>query len=117
MGNIKNSVTLIGRLGNDVELKELDDGKKMATFSLETNETFSGTDGEKVTKAQWHSIVAFDEIAEAIEKSLFKRDEVVLKGKILYHELNKDGFTKYCTEIHVSEFHKTAVKMVSQSID
>src|SRR5882757_7015158 len=102
---LKNKVQLIGNLGNAPEVKTLDSGKKMARFSVATNETYRNAKGEKVVETQWHNLVAWGKVAEIAEKLLHKGSEVALEGKLLNRSYNdKEGIKKYVTEIQVSEF-------------
>ena len=57
MNTLRNSVRLVGNLGADPEVKSFDSNKKMARFSLATNESYKNDKGEKVTETQWHNIV------------------------------------------------------------
>jgi single-strand DNA-binding protein len=101
---LKNKVQLIGNLGNNPEVKTLDGGKKMARFSVATNETYKNTKGEKVVETQWHNLVAWGKVAEIAEKYLQKGSEVALEGKLMNRTYNdKDGNKKYVTEIQVNE--------------
>ena len=101
---LKNKVQLIGNLGNNQEVKTLDGGKKMARFSVATNETYKNTKGEKVVETQWHNLVAWGKVAEIAEKYLQKGSEVALEGKLMNRTYNdKDGNKKYVTEIQVNE--------------
>ena len=68
MNTLRNKVQLIGNLGQNPEVKELTGGKKVAKFSLATNETYRNKAGEKVTDTQWHNLVAWGKTAEIIEK-------------------------------------------------
>jgi len=101
---LKNKVQLIGNLGNNPEIKTLDGGKKMAKFSIATNESYRSSNGEKITETQWHSLVAWGKLAEIIEKYISKGSEVAVEGKLTYRTYNdKDGNKKYFTEIQVNE--------------
>ena len=101
---LKNKVQLIGNLGNNPEVKTLDGGKKMARFSVATNETYKNTKGEKVVETQWHNLIAWGKVAEIAEKFLHKGSEVALEGKLINRSYNdKDGNKKYVTEIQVNE--------------
>lgn len=104
MNTLKNKVQLIGNLGQNPEVKELNDGKKVAKFSLATNETYRNKAGEKVTDTQWHNLVAWGKTAEIIEKYLKKGSEVAVEGKLLNRNYtDKEGVKRYVTEIQVSE--------------
>ncbi len=101
---LKNKVQLIGNLGNNPEVKTLDGGKKMAKFSVATNETYRNSKGEKVVETQWHNLIAWGKVAEIAEKFLHKGTEVALEGKLINRSYNdKDGNKKYITEIQVNE--------------
>ena len=103
MKNLKNSVQLIGRLGNDPEVKSFESGKQMATFSLATNETYHNRAGEKVTDTQWHNIVVWGKKVQVVEKYLHKGSEIALEGKLINRTYEKDGERKYITEITMNE--------------
>lgn len=101
---LKNKVQLIGNLGNNPEVKTLDGGKKMAKFSVATNETYRNSKGEKVVETQWHNLIAWGKVAEIAEKYLHKGSEVALEGKLINRSYNdKDGNKKYVTEVQVNE--------------
>ncbi len=57
MSTLRNKVQLIGNLGNNPEVITLESGKKLAKFSLATNESYKNNKGEKVTETQWHHVV------------------------------------------------------------
>jgi len=101
---LKNKVQLIGNLGNAPEVKTLEGGKKMARFSVATNESYRNARGEKVTETQWHNLVAWGKVAEIVEKYLGKGKEVAIEGKLVSRTYNdKDGNKRYVTEIQVNE--------------
>ncbi len=101
---LKNKVQLIGNLGNAPEVKTLESGKKMARFSVATNEIYRNAKGEKVTETQWHNLIAWGKVAEIVEKFLTKGKEVAIEGKLINRSYNdKDGNKKYVTEIQVNE--------------
>jgi len=104
MSTLRNSVQLIGNLGNDPEIVTLESGKKLAKFSLATNETYKNQAGEKVTETQWHNLVAWGKTADVIEKFLTKGKEIAVNGKITYRNYeDKNGAKRYFTEIVVNE--------------
>ena len=101
---LKNKVQLIGNLGGKPEVKELEGGKKLATFSIATSERYRNAKGEKVTETQWHRVVAWGKVAEIAEKYLDKGKEVALEGKLVNRSYNdKEGNKKYITEVQVHE--------------
>ena len=103
MKSLRNSVQLIGRLGNEPEVRSFDSGKKMATFSLATNETYRNNKGEKITDTQWHNVVAWGKKADIVEDYLKKGSEIALEGKLINRSYEKDGIKKYITEISMNE--------------
>jgi single-strand DNA-binding protein len=101
---LRNKVQLIGNLGNAPEIKNLESGKKMARFSVATNESYRNAKGEKVTDTQWHTLVAWGKVAGIVEKYLTKGKEVAIEGKLVSRSYNdKEGKKKYITEIQVNE--------------
>ena len=104
MDALKNKVQLIGNLGNAPEIKSITGGKKMARFSMATNETYRNAKGEKVTETQWHNIVAWGKVAELAEKYLSKGSEIAIEGKLVNRSYtDKDGSKKYITEVQLNE--------------
>lgn len=101
---LKNKVQLIGNLGNAPEIKTTEGGKKLARFSVATNESYRNAKGEKVTETQWHNLVAWGKVAEIAEKFLLKGTEVAIEGKLINRSYtDKQGVKKYITEVQVAE--------------
>jgi len=104
MSTLRNKVQLIGNLGNNPEIITLDSGKKLAKFSIATNESFKNADGEKVQNTQWHNVVAWNATAEIVEKYLEKGKEIAIEGKLTSRSYDdKDGNKRYVTEIVCNE--------------
>jgi single-strand DNA-binding protein len=104
MNNLRNSVRLIGHLGQNPDVKALNSGKKLAKCSIATSESYKNENGEKVTETQWHNLVAWGKQAEIIEKYLRKGSEVAIEGKLHTRNYNdKEGNKRYLTEIVVNE--------------
>jgi single-strand DNA-binding protein len=90
----------MGRLGQDPEIINLDSGKKLAKFSLATNESFTNAKGEKMENTDWHNIVAWGKTAEVIENYVTKGREVIIGGKLTSRSYEtKDGEKRYITEV------------------
>ena len=101
---LKNKVQLIGNLGAKPEIKDTENGKKLAQFNIATSESYRNAKGEKVTETQWHRIVAWGKLAEIAEKYLDKGKEVAIEGKLVNRSYSdKDGNKKYITEIQLNE--------------
>ena len=104
MNTLRNKVQLIGNLGNDPEIITLDSGKKLAKFSIATNESYKNTMGEKVTDTQWHNVIAWNKTAEIIEKYVTKGNEIAIEGKLTSRSYeNKEGEKKNITEVVCNE--------------
>ena len=104
MNALKNHVQLIGNLGQDPEIKQLESGKTLAKFSLATTESYKNKKGEYVNNTQWHSIIAWDHLALIAEKYLHKGKQVALVGKLNHRQYeDKDGIKRYVTEIVASD--------------
>ena len=104
MNTLRNTVQLIGNLGKNPEIITLESGKKLAKFSLATNETYKDSKGEKQIQTEWHNIIAWGKTAEIVEMFLDKGKEVAIKGKLTYNNYeDKDGNKRYTTEIVASE--------------
>lgn len=95
-----NKVILIGRLGKDPEVRNLDNGVSVANFTMATSETYKDrTTGEKKETTEWHNIVLWRGLAEVTQKFLHKGDLVYIEGKLRTRSWEKEGVTRYTTEI------------------
>lgn len=95
-----NKVILIGNLGKDPEVRTLDNGSKVANFSLATSESYKNKEGQKVTETEWHNIVLWRKLADIAELFLNKGSKVYIEGKIKTRAWDdKDGNKRYTTEI------------------
>ena len=104
MSTIKNRVQLIGRIGQAPEIKTLENGNKVANFSMATNESYKNKNGEKVENTQWHNITAWGNTATIIEKYVIKGQEIAIEGKLQNRKYDdKNGVTHYVTDIVASE--------------
>jgi len=65
-----NKVTLIGNLGRDPEIRTLENGTKVGTFSLATNENYRDKNDQWQTLTEWHTIVVWRGLAEKAERDL-----------------------------------------------
>lgn len=104
MNGLTNSVRLHGHLGQDPEIKKFDNNKKVAKFTLATNENFKNEKGEKVKETTWHNIIAWGTTAGIIEKYLKKGSEITLEGRIQNRQYtDKDGVKKNYSEVVLNE--------------
>ena len=104
MNALRNRVQLIGNLGAEPEIITLESGKKLAKFSIATNEMYKNAQGEKVTDTQWHNVVAWNKTAEIVEKYVQKGNEIVVDGKLTSRSYEtKEGEKRYITEVVCNE--------------
>ena len=105
MKTLRNSVLLIGHLGQDPEVKKLDNGTVLTKVSLATNEKYRNTKGEQITTTQWHKCIAWGKTAEIMGDLLKKGKEVVVKGKLQYSQYqDKNGVNRSLSQVVVREF-------------
>lgn len=104
MNSLRNKVQLIGRLGQDPEIINLESGKKIAKFSLATNDTYKDASGQKIENVQWHNLIAWNKTADIIEKYVTKGKEIAIEGKLINRSWDdSDGKKHYITEVVVDE--------------
>ena len=104
---LKNKVQLIGHLGNNPEVKETESGKKLARFSIATNEIYRNAKGEKIKETTWHNLVAWGKNAEMMAKALTKGAKVAIHGTLSNRTYtDKGGVSRQITEVVVNEFLK-----------
>lgn len=95
-----NKVILVGRLGKDPEVRNLENGAVVANFTMATSESYKDkTTGEKKEVTEWHNIVLWRGLAEISQKYLHKGDQVYIEGKLKTRSWEKEGVTRYTTEI------------------
>lgn len=95
-----NKVILVGRVGKEPEVKSLDNGNTVANFSLATSESYKDrTTGQRKETTEWHSIVCWKSLAEISQKYVHKGDLLYIEGKIRTRSWEKDGVTRYTTEV------------------
>jgi single-strand DNA-binding protein len=95
-----NKVILVGRLGKDPEVRNLESGATVANFSMVTSETYKDkTTGERKEITEWHNVVLWRGLADIAAKYLHKGDQVYIEGKLRTRSWEKDNITRYTTEI------------------
>ena len=93
-----NKVILIGNVGKDPEVNYIKEDLPVAKFTLATSESYT-KDGQKVTNTEWHNIVIWRGLAKVVEQYVKKGSKLYIEGKITNRQYEKDGQTKYFTEI------------------
>ncbi len=104
MTTIKNRVQLIGNLGGDPDVKDIN-GTKMTRFSIATTETYKDSKGSLQKQTQWHNLIAWGKTAEHAANLLKKGAEIAIEGKLNQRSYEKDGQKKYVTEIVMDTFN------------
>lgn len=94
-----NKVILVGNLGKDPEVRTLENGRKVANFSLATSEAYKDKSGERIERTEWHNIVFWGPIAEVIERYVKKGSKIYVEGKLRTRSYEQEGVKKYITEI------------------
>jgi single-strand DNA-binding protein len=100
-----NKVILVGHLGKDPEVRHLENGVNVASFSLATTETITNKSGERQDLTEWHNIVVWRGLADVAEKYLRKGKLIYLEGKIRTRSWeDKEGVKRYTTEVVADTF-------------
>lgn len=104
MNKLKNKVQLIGHLGQEPEIVNLESGSKLAKFSIATNDFYYNKQGEKIEDTQWHNIVAWGKIADVVDNYVNKGQEIAVEGKLANRSYEtKEGEKRYITEVVCNE--------------
>ena len=104
MNTLRNRVQLIGNLGSNPEIKNIGNNRKMALLKIATNESYRDASGKKVENTQWHSVIAWGNVADIAERFLEKGIEVAIEGKLVHRNFDdKSGNKRYVTEIVANE--------------
>ena len=98
-----NKVILVGNLGKDPEIRTLENGIKLASFTIATTESYKDKDGNYQDSTEWHRITAWRWLADLSEKYLKKGSKVYIEGKLSTRSYEQDGIQKYTTEIVAKE--------------
>jgi single-strand DNA-binding protein len=106
-----NKVSLIGNLGKGPEIRAMQSGDEVCSFSLATSESWKDkSTGEKKEKTEWHNIVIWNQSLVKIAKSYLKKgDKIYLEGKLETRKWNKDGVDHYTTEVTLKQFNGSLI--------
>tara|TARA_R110002126_G_scaffold5579_3_gene29487 strand:- start:3950 stop:4363 length:414 start_codon:yes stop_codon:yes gene_type:complete len=103
MGSL-NKVMVMGNLGKDAEVRDLPSGGKVASFSLATTDSFKDKSGERKEVTEWINCTIWGKQAEIAEKWFKKGTGLYVEGKMKTTSWEKDGITRYKTEVNVFSF-------------
>ena len=102
---VRNSVTLIGNVGQLPTVKTLSSGTRVIEFSLATNDTYRNREGDKVQRTEWHSIKAFGKVVDVLERHVTKGTALAITGSIRYSKwTDKHEQSRISTEIILDQF-------------
>lgn len=99
MANSINKVTILGNLGNDPEIRTTNTGSTIANLSVATTDSYKDKSGNWQENTEWHRIILWDRLAERASQYLKKGSKVYIEGKLKYGSYEKDGITRYTTDI------------------
>jgi single-strand DNA-binding protein len=100
-----NKVTLIGHLGQDPEVRRLENGTPVGRFSLATSDSYKDASGEWQNQTEWHNIVVWRDLAERAEKSIKKGGLVYVEGKLTHRKYtDKNGVERIATDVVANTF-------------
>jgi single-strand DNA-binding protein len=101
-----NKIILLGNVGRDPEIRFTQAGEPIANFSLATSEKWTGKNGEKQEKTEWHRVEVFGKTAQVVRDYVTKGKQLYLEGQVTYDEwTDKDGNKRNTTKIKVSGFN------------
>ena len=102
---VRNSITLIGHLGKAPETFTSKSGTPITKFSLATNDSYRDREGNRVTRTDWHEVVAFGKLAEIFRDNLEKGSGIALVGTLRYHKwTDQHDQKRQSAQIHADSF-------------
>ena len=104
MNNLVNRVVLVGNLGGNPELKKVGENNHVLNLSLATNEYYTNSSGDKETKTTWHRVVAWGKQAEFLSDKCQTGSKLMVEGRLETKKWEKDGDTRYFTDVRMTEF-------------
>ena len=113
-----NKVILLGNLGRDPEIRSMQSGKKMASFSIATSKRWKDRNTqEQKESTSWHNIVVFNEgLVDVIEKYVKKGSKLYVEGELSTRKYqDKDGNDRYTTEVVLQGYNSTMTMLGSSS--
>ncbi len=106
MNTLRNKVSLIGRIGQNIEMQKVGASKdySLVKVPLATNESYKDKNGQWQDNTQWHNLVIWGKTAERISSMATKGQEVMIEGRLVNKQYEKDGEKRYSTDIEVTDF-------------
>ena len=112
-----NKVTLIGNVGKDPEIRNTNDGREIATFSLATGDVWRDrATGEKKERTEWHRVVVFnDALASVVKNYIKKGSKIYVEGSLQTRKwVDNAGIEKYTTEVILQNFNSALILLDSR---
>ena len=106
MNTLRNKVSLIGRIGQNIEMQKVGALKdySLVKVPLATNESYKDKNGQWQDNTQWHNLVIWGKTAERISSMASKGQEIMIEGRLVNKQYEKDGEKRYSTDIEVTDF-------------
>lgn len=101
-----NQINIMGNVGNDPEIKSFEGGNTVANLNVAVSEKFKNKAGETVESTEWFRIVAWNRLAEFIQKHTKKGNKIFVTGKIKSRKYEKDGIERTITELHAERIEQ-----------
>ena len=100
-----NKVILIGNIGAKPEIRKTQNGDKVASFTIATNETWKDQQGQQQTRTEWHRVVIFGGLTQIVESYLDKGSKIYIEGQLRTRKWqNQQGQDQYSTEVVLTQF-------------
>ncbi len=117
MSTLRNRVQLIGHLGADPEVKTLENGLKVARIRLATNESYKTANGEWKEETMWHTITAWEKLAERASLQFHKGSYVMVEGKLINRSYtDASGVKKFYTDVRAANIMVLDKKAPEQTV-
>ena len=94
-----NRVLILGNFGSDPEVRYMSSGNAVCNFTLATNRTWKGKDGQQNQEVEWHKVVAYGRTAELVGEYMRKGSRLLVEGRLKTRKWEKDGATRWTTEV------------------
>lgn len=106
MNTLRNKVSLIGRIGQNIEMQKVGASKdySLVKVPLATNESYKDKNGQWQDNTQWHNLVIWGKTAERMSNTITKGQEIMIEGRLVNKQYEKDGEKRYSTDIEVTDF-------------
>ena len=106
MNTLRNKVSLIGRIGQNIEMQKVGASKdySLVKVPLATNESYKDKNGQWQDNTQWHNLVIWGKTAERMSNMVTKGQEIMIEGRLVNKQYEKEGEKRYSTDIEVTDF-------------